>query len=190
MAKAGITAVGHIQAMERSLLEAHFGSYAQRLHELAHGIDHSHVVSNRVRKQISAEDTFPEDIPLTDCEPHIKRLAEKVWAASLCNARQARTAVLKLKTKEFVSLTRSHTPQHAISTAEEPARIALALCGKVGLGPQQLYRLAGVGLSNFAVDANLTAPTGDDASGVVDRSLQPAEQVPLLLPDELRSTGQ
>jgi DNA polymerase IV len=53
---------------------------------------------------------FPEDIPLTECEEHIRRLAEKVWAASN-NVRQARTAVLKVKTKEFTLLTRSLTPQ-------------------------------------------------------------------------------
>jgi nucleotidyltransferase/DNA polymerase involved in DNA repair len=46
------------------------------------GIDHNPVISNRVRKQVSAEDTFPEDIQLTKCETHIQRLAEKVWTHS------------------------------------------------------------------------------------------------------------
>jgi hypothetical protein len=71
------------------------------------------------RNQVSAEDTFPEDIPLVECETHIRRLAEKVWNASKGDARQARTVVLKLKTKEFSSLTRSLTPRTLIS----PVRI-------------------------------------------------------------------
>jgi error-prone DNA polymerase len=67
------------------------------------------VVPNRVSKSISAEDTFSEDIPLAETEVQIQRLAEKVWKASKSNARGAKTVVLKLKTKEFNSLTRSLT---------------------------------------------------------------------------------
>ncbi len=75
MAQAGIKLVGDIYTMDIATLVREFGSYAQRLHELARGIDHAPVISNRVRKQISAEDTFPEDIPLTACEPHVRHLA-------------------------------------------------------------------------------------------------------------------
>jgi DNA polymerase-4 len=53
---------------------------------------------------MSAEDTFPEDIPLQETETKIRLLAEKVWKASHDNASRARTVVLKLKTKEFNSL--------------------------------------------------------------------------------------
>lgn len=180
MAKAGIASVGHIQAMDLSSLERHFGSYAQRLYELARGIDHTPVVQNRMRKQVSAEDTFPDDIPLVACEPHISRLTEKVWNASQQNARQARTVVLKLKTKEFVSLTRSHTPQQGVRTAEDFTRIALALCGKVDLGPQQLYRLVGVGLSNFARAAEESALPGTERSPLAEDSVEPRKQFPLL----------
>ncbi len=157
MANAGIKTVGDMYAMELATLEQHFGSYSTRLYELARGIDHSPVVANRVRKQVSAEDTFPEDIPLPACEGHIRRLAEKVWHASKGNAREARTVVLKLKTKEFSSFTRSLTPQTAISSCEELTRIALALQHRVDLPPQQLFRLVGVGLSNFRLEENATS---------------------------------
>jgi DNA polymerase-4 len=156
MAKAGIRTVGDIYAMELATLEDHFGSYSLRLHELARGIDHNPVISNRVRKQISAEDTFPEDIPLVECETRIRRLAEKVWNASKSNARQARTVVLKLKTKEFSSLTRSLTPRTPISTCEDLTNIVLALRERVDLPPVQLFRLVGVGLSNFQFEEDAT----------------------------------
>lgn len=149
MAEADIKLVGDIYAMGLAALAYHFGSYGQRLYELARGIDHNPVVSNRVSKQISAEDTFPDDIPLTECEIHIRRLAEKIWLASKNNARQGRTVVLKLKTKEFNSLTRSLTPNEPISTCEALTAIALGLCERIDLPPQQLYRLVGVGLGNF-----------------------------------------
>ncbi|AFL89124.1 nucleotidyltransferase/DNA polymerase involved in DNA repair [Terriglobus roseus DSM 18391] len=149
MAEAGIKLVGDIYAMSLATLEQHFGSYSLRLHELARGIDHNPVVSNRVRKQVSAEDTFPEDLPLTELEAHVCRLAEKVWKASEGNARRAKTVVLKLKTKEFNSLTRSLTPRTPVSTCEDLISTALGLRDRVDLPAQQLYRLVGVGLTNF-----------------------------------------
>ena len=158
MKHAGIKTVGDIHAMGLTALENHFGRYGLRLYELARGIDHSPVMANRVRKQISAEDTFPEDIPLTETEIPIRRLAEKVWNASRNNARGARTVVLKLKTKEFSSLTRSLTPPAPPSSYEELANTALSLRERVELGPTQLFRLVGVGLSNFQMEQEEEVP--------------------------------
>jgi DNA polymerase-4 len=153
MKTVGITTVGDLYAMEISLLENHFGKYGRRLYELARGIDHNPVVPNRSSKSISAEDTFERDIPLAETEPQLRKLAEKVWAASHQNARKARTIVLKLKTKEFNTLTRSLTPSVMPASLEEFATVALSLREKVELSPQQLFRLVGVGLSNFQTDA-------------------------------------
>jgi len=44
---------------------------------------------------------------------------------------------------------RSHTPSSPPSSCEELTAIALSLRERVALGPQQRFRLAGVGLSNF-----------------------------------------
>jgi DNA polymerase IV len=163
---AGIKTVGDVQAMDAETLETRFGRYGLRLYELSRGIDHSPVVPNRVRKSISAEDTFPEDIPLSETESAIRRLAEKVWAASRENARGARTVVLKLKTKEFSTLTRSLTPPEMPGSADGLAVVALSLFGRVELGANQLFRLVGVGLSNFQ---NSEEPPlfsgGDETSG-------------------------
>ena len=152
MNQAGIQTVGDIHAMDLTTLENLFGRYGIRLYELVRGIDHSPVIPNRLRKQISAEDTFPEDIPLSEAEPAIRQLAEKVWNASRSNARGARTVVLKLKTKEFRSLTRSLTPLAPPASCEEFTTIALSLRDRVELTTTQLFRLVGVGLSNFQAD--------------------------------------
>jgi DNA polymerase-4 len=145
----GIATVGDLYALELAPLESYFGSYGARLYQLARGIDNNPVVANRVSKSISAEDTFPDDIPLADTESQIRLLAEKVWRASSGNARAAKTIVLKLKTKEFNSLTRSLTLTAPPSSCDEFTNIALALRERVELGPKQLFRLVGVGLSNF-----------------------------------------
>ena len=131
------------------MLEGEFGRFGLRLHELALGIDETPVVPDRPTQSISAEDTFERDVLLGDTDAMIRRLAEKVWSASRKESRIARTVVLKLKTSEFKILTRSHTAGSPPSSCEELTDIALGLRERVDLGSEQLYRLVGVGLSNF-----------------------------------------
>jgi DNA polymerase-4 len=149
LAEIGVKTVGDLRTLELTMLESHFGRYGVRLYELGRGIDHNPVVPDRPTKSISAEDTFPQDVPLGETEPMIRRLAERVWAASTKESRIARTVVLKLKTKEFDILTRSLTPVRPPSSCEELTSIALSLLERVGLGSQQKFRLVGVGLHNF-----------------------------------------
>jgi DNA polymerase-4 len=149
LAKLEIKTVGDLRSFDSSFLEQQFGRFGLRLHELARGIDDSKVVPGRPTKSISAEDTFEQDVPIAETELMIRRLAEKVWAASRKESRIARTVVLKLKTSEFKILTRSHTPSSPPSSCKELTDIALKLRAKVDLGPRQRFRLVGVGLSNF-----------------------------------------
>jgi DNA polymerase IV len=145
----GVLTVGDLQALDIDVLQEQFGRYGTRLYELARGIDHSKVISDRPTKSISAEDTFERDVPLSETEALIRRLAEKVWAASRQETRVARTVVLKLKTSEFTILTRSLTPSSPPSSCEELTNIALSLRERVDFNPKRHFRLVGVGLSNF-----------------------------------------
>ena len=158
MKQIGIQTVGDIWSFELEQLERHFGRYGLRLYELARGIDHNPVTPDRPTKSISAEDTFERDIPLSDTENLIRRLAEKVWTASRREPRIARTVVLKLKTKEFNIHTRSHTPPVPPASCEDLIAIALSLRDRANLAPDRLFRLVGVGLSNFR-DPSSNRPT-------------------------------
>ena len=149
LGKLGIQTVRDLRSVDLPTLEHQFGSYGRRLHELAHGIDDSAVVPDRPTQSISVEDTFEQDVLLAETEPIIRRLAERLWSASRKESRTARTVVLKIKTSEFKVLTRSHTPGLPPSSCDELTNIALRLRERVALGPQQRYRLVGVGLSNF-----------------------------------------
>ena len=122
-------------------------------------------------RDISAEDTFEIDIPLTETEPLVRKIAEKVWGASGQNARLARAIVLKLKTKEFNTLTRSLTPPAMPTSLEEFASVALSLFERVELRPSQLFRLVGVGHSNFQMEADSNAPFFQESATVDDRLL-------------------
>jgi DNA polymerase-4 len=149
LAKLGIETVEGLRKLDLPALEQNFGRYGLRLHELARGIDESEVIPDRPTQSISVEDTFEQDVPLAETEPMIRRLAEKLWSASRRESRVARTVVLKMKTSEFKILTRRHTPDTPPSSCEELTDIVLKLRERVALGPQQRYRLVGVGLSNF-----------------------------------------
>jgi DNA polymerase IV len=178
MKEVGVGKVGDLYALELSALESHFGRYGLRLYELARGIDHAPVVPNRKSKSISAEDTFERDIPLAQTEPLIRKLAEKVWASSRQNQRMARTVVLKLKTKEFETMTRSLTPPVMPASSEDFATMAISLCQRVDLGPTQLFRLVGVGLSNFQIQTDENSPlfaSGAQQEEVTTGSSSPIE---------------
>jgi DNA polymerase IV len=149
LADLGVRTVGDLRTLEVPILEDHFGRYGFRLYELARGIDPSAVVADRPTKSLSAEDTFEQDVPLDEIESMIRRLAEKVWTASLREPRVARTVVLKLKTKEFNILTRSITPESPPASCEELIGIALSLRHRVETSSRQRFRLVGIGLSNF-----------------------------------------
>jgi DNA polymerase IV len=149
LARLGIHTVGDLRGMAAAAMEERFGRHGARLRELAFGIDENPVEPNRPTQSISAEDTFERDLALEETEEMIRRLAEKVWAASRKETRIARTVVLKLKTAEFRILTRSLTQMEPPASCEELTQIALALRERVALGGDQRYRLIGVGLHNF-----------------------------------------
>jgi len=152
-----IHTIADLRRLELPALENRFGRYGVRLYELARGVDESKVVPDRPTQSISVEDTFEQDVTLAETEPMVRRLAELTWAASRNERRIARTVVLKLKTAEFKILTRSHTPSSPPSSCEELTAIALSLRKRVALGPQQRFRLVGVGVSNFLDPEDISA---------------------------------
>lgn len=161
LAELGIKTVGDLKVLDASILEDQFGRCGFRLYKLARGIDESPVVSDRPTKSISAEDTFEHDVSLEETEPMIRRLAERIWAASRREDRIARTVVLKLKTKEFNIITRRLTLDAPLGSCDELLLIALSLVKRVDRGVGQRFRRVGLGLCNFRdglEDATVTLP--------------------------------
>jgi DNA polymerase IV len=158
LAELNVSTIADLRGLALPSLEQRFGRWGRRLHELARGIDEHPVVAERPTMQISAEDTFATDLHLHELEPHIRRLADKTWAAaSREQSRVARTVVLKLKTTDFRSLTRSHTPEVRPASAQDLADIACGLRNRVDHHEDTLYRLVGVGLSGFIDKDHSTA---------------------------------
>ena len=155
LAELGIATCTDLRAHGAEALERRFGRWGRRLHELSFGIDERSVQPERPTLQISAEDTFAEDLPLDALEEHIRRLAAKAWAGYLRERerhpeRIARTVVLKLKTSDFRTLTRSLTAAEPPTSEDAFADTGCALRDRVELPAHTRYRLVGVGLSGFA----------------------------------------
>ena len=158
----GLTTCSDVRAIDIAELERRFGRWGRRLHELAHGIDERAVQTERPTLQVSCEDTFERDLPLDELAAHLERLAAKAWAGYLRERerhpdRLARTVVLKLKTDDFRTLTRSRTLPGPVASQGELTAIAIALRERVSLPAAQRYRLAGVGISGFIDAAELQA---------------------------------
>ena len=154
LAKLGIATCTDLRVAGSESLEQRFGRWGRRLHELSNGIDNRSVQPERPTLQISAEDTFEHDLLLGDLQPHIERLAAKAWAGYLRERQQhperiARTVVLKLKTGDFRTLTRSLTGPEPPTSEALFAGVASDLRARVNLPPNTRYRLVGVGLSGF-----------------------------------------
>lgn len=63
MQRMGITTCRDLQAMPLNALQEHFGSFGERLHQLSKGIDSRPVITERTRKSVSVENTYPKDLP-------------------------------------------------------------------------------------------------------------------------------
>lgn len=146
----GVHTVGELRDLPKAKLQEQFGRWGVRLHELARGIDDRPVQSHRPSLQVSSEDTFATDLTLDALEAPIRQLAEQTWAAmQRKDDRIARTVVLKLKTADFQTLTRTITPITPPASAEELGDIACALRSRVNNPTTTRYRLTGVALTGF-----------------------------------------
>lgn len=71
----GITRCRDLGLMPRDELIRHFGVFGNRLYNFARGVDEREVKSDRQRKSLSVEYTYPQDLVSADaCQQHLERL--------------------------------------------------------------------------------------------------------------------
>ncbi len=145
----GIATVGDLHDFSQEQLTARFGKWGVRLWELARGIDESPVEPSRPRKSWSSETTFSKDIPLAEVAQWIRSEAHDLWEKLSARAMIGRTVTVKLRTGDFRTATRRITPPDTPSSGDDLARLGEELLTKFAFGENALYRLAGIGLSNF-----------------------------------------
>ena len=149
LSEIGIKTVGELRRRPLAELIGRFGRFGERLWELARGLDERPVEPERPTKSISAETTFPVDLPLSDLAEHLAELAGRVERAARKQELAGRTVVVKLKRSDFQIYTRRATRAAPIASAAELAAAALALLDRFAVEPHERFRLLGVGLAGF-----------------------------------------
>lgn len=152
----GIKTIGQLQQMDENTLMKRYGVMGSRLYNLSRGIDHRSIERRGGAKSVSHETTFNEDHATSEVlAPVLRSLSEKVSARLKEKNIAGRTIVLKLKDKEFKSITRNKQVDGATQLADKIFRTALPMLERELDGTK--YRLLGVGVSDF-VDAERADP--------------------------------
>jgi len=150
----GILKVGDLARFEDAFLEEHFGKWGLALAGKARGEDaggwfDTEVGADTGAKSISHEHTYNEDTADPErIESTLMRLSEMVGRRLRENGLHARTIQLKLRYKDFTTITRAHTLPDATQLDTEIFEQARALFRKNWRKGMQV-RLLGVHASSF-----------------------------------------
>lgn len=136
----------------RSLIQK-YGETGLWLHNRSLGIDRRPVQIESDRKSVSAERTFDVDIEqLSQLEDRLWQVCEEASLRAKRHGVQGATLTLKLKRKDFRTITRSITLRTPTNLAQSLFRETRPLLKKE-TGRGQSYRLIGVGLSQLSDEA-------------------------------------
>ena len=157
LARMGVTTIGQLARMPRTLLERHFGKHGVSLHRIAHAEDNSPVPyyqpGEDSRKQISREETLAQDTrDLEVLEQRLLALCEEVGRKLRKRGQRARTITLKVKLSNFKLYSRSESLDEPTELDEVIFEVSRKLLARVRFGAQAA-RLIGVGVSNLGEGA-------------------------------------
>ncbi|MCF3935515.1 DNA polymerase IV [Acuticoccus sp. M5D2P5] len=149
LAEGGVTHVAHLQRAELTDLMRRFGETGQRLKRLAHGTDDRPVDPSSERKSVSAEQTFEEDIS----DRHtllalLRHLSEKVSTRLKAAEIGGRTVTLKLKTRDFRTITRAQQLGAPTAMAHRIFATGKTLLAGEADGTRR-FRLIGIGVTHL-----------------------------------------
>lgn len=148
---AGIFTAGQLRRTGADILRDLFGPSGADLARRAAGIDERAVKASRIRRSISQETTFDNDLSeLDDVRPIIEIQAEQVASRLVEKDLYARTVTIKLRSSGFSTLTRSQSLPGYTRDKDRIAETALALLGNwAGWRAAFSLRLVGVGVSGL-----------------------------------------
>jgi len=166
--KVGIHTIADVRQQSDKSMADRFGDMGLHLARLARAEDHRPVKATSKRKSVSAETTFNDDIS------DIEELKDKLWHVCQKTADRSKAknlagkvVTLKLKTKQFESITRRRTLPQPVQLADAIFRTCIPLLEKEANGRK--FRLIGAGISG------LSTPVGDSGDlldpGAVKRGI-------------------
>jgi DNA polymerase-4 len=195
--RAGITTVGDTaEAGEAELLRLLGRAHGTSLYAMANGWDDRPVIAERDAKSVSVEDTFDTD--LTDralVQAQVARLADRCVERLRAAGRSGRTVVIKVRSYDFSTLTRSETLRgptddpgvvresaaRLIDTVDTTAGVRLLGVGVSGLADftqEDLFAQAQAQADAEAAEAGEKAEAGGPGEGPVPAAAPQATEAP------------
>jgi len=145
----GVATIGELASLSLDQLIEEFGkSYGGYLYEASRGIDESPLVTYWEPKSMSRETTFQEDV--RDWQVIAKTLVEltkEVVHSMKEEGYQGRTVTLKIRFRDFRTLTRAKTLQDPTDSEEEIRKAAFDCLGRVEL--KKKVRLIGIRMGHL-----------------------------------------
>ncbi|WP_020587518.1 DNA polymerase IV [Desulfobacter curvatus] len=143
-----IETLGDVKKFDPKLLNNKFGSFGQRLFQLAQGIDATPIEPERPRKSISGEVTLSRDISNPrDVKSVLLAQAHRVGTELRAGNQRCKTVSIKLKFSDFSQITRSKTLETWICSSNAIFDQAVSLYNNLKITKK--IRLVGVGVSEF-----------------------------------------
>jgi DNA polymerase-4 len=149
MESLGIRTGADLKQWEEIDLVKKFGKSGHHYYRIARAIDNRAVKSHRIRKSIGKERTFSEDI--SDLEwitSFLKELSVKISYSMEKLDAAGKTITLKVRYKNFDTVTRSYTHPHFIHKADEISETAIRLLDETEAGSREV-RLLGISISSL-----------------------------------------
>lgn len=156
MRQAGLERIGQLQTAQDDWILQHLGPWGLRWRSLARCEDDREVSTPGKTKQMSRETTFARD---TADDAEIRRILAEMASSlsrSLNESSPARTVHIKIRYRDFTTITRQITPGQTIRTQEDIAGNVFGLLEKSWNG--RPVRLVGIGLSNFVEEPSAQLP--------------------------------
>jgi DNA polymerase IV len=177
LARDGITMISHLQALPLDVLVKRYGGTGEHLFRLSRGLDSRHVSTDHETKSVSAETTFDENIKtLTDLEPELWHLCERVSKRAKAQGLCGMTISLKLKSADFKTITRAATLASPTLLAHQIYSVAHPLLERE-TGKTE-YRLIGVGLSNLSpADSEHYTASLDATSDILNKAEDAVDKI-------------
>ena len=151
--KLGVSTVGELAALGEEVLVANLGKASgQLLHALAWGRDDREVIPEQAPKSIGHEETYPVDITdRGELERRLVIMADSVAWRVRQHGMAARTVVVKLRYRDFTTLTRSQSFPTPQSTGPAFWGAGKALLDRLDI--RDGARLLGLSASNLVASA-------------------------------------
>ena len=159
----GIATIGELAEFPLDRLENAVGqAHGRHLHNLANAVDPRPVIPETAAKSMSREETFARDLHThEDLGTELVALSDSVASRLRAAGKAGKTVTVKIRFRDFRTITRSHTLASAVDSGVVLAREAKQLLKTVDVAPG--VRLIGVGVSELE-DSDQRQLSLEDAS--------------------------